>query len=370
MKVLIEVGGASVSGSEQQARIIAAGLRARGHDVVVACRPGGAVQRMMEAAQVRTAGARLGGDADVWNGGRFAAWVRAERPDAVLLTSWKRLFAGAAAARAGGAPRVLFRLGGPQKIPARGISAWKYRRAFRWLDGVVVNSQGLREVFMATNPTFPPRRVRVVHNAARAVRAAHPAALREEIGAAPGDVVLLGVGGLYRHKRFDLLAEALARLERRDVHLAVAGSGPLAEPLRAFAASLGVGGRFHLLGPRKDVPALLAAADAFVLASRRDSMANAMLEAMAAGLPVVATDVPGSHEALAPHEGRPAAGWIVPRGDVERMAETLAEVVDGVRSGAVRARAAEAEWRARHWFTPERMAAGYDAALAATPPRR
>jgi glycosyltransferase involved in cell wall biosynthesis len=113
----------------------------------------------------------------------------------------------------------------------------------------------------------------------------------------------------------------------------------------------------------------MAAADAFVLASRRDSLPNAMLEAMAAGLPTVAADFMGARSALDATAERPAAGWVVPADQPEPLAAALAEVVAGIRAGApeVAARAAEARWRTEHWFSPERMVDGYEAVLAGRP---
>lgn len=364
MKVVIHVDGEDVRGNERQALLIATGLRARGHDVAVSCRARGPVRDALQAAGVRTTGIRPRGDADPLNGLAFTAWLRRERPDAILLTSWKRFFGASLAARAAGVPRIVFRLGGPQEIPPRGASAWKKRRAFRrQIDVVVANSPDIRRIVGEMAPFFPADRVHVVLNAVPP--AAAPAELRREIGAAADEAVLLSVGTLAAHKRFHVLLEAFAALPP-GARLAIAGDGPLRGELRDAAARLGIGARVHLLGARGDVPGLMAAADAFVLASRRDSLPNAMLEAMAAGLPTVAADFMGARSALEARAGRPAAGWVVPVDQAEPLAAALAEVVAGIRARApeVAARAAEARWRAEHWFSPARMVDGYEAVLA------
>jgi glycosyltransferase involved in cell wall biosynthesis len=359
MKIAFHVDGVEVRGSERQTLLIATGLRERGHSVVVSCRGGGPVEAAFRAAGLTTTSIRPRGDADVWSGLAFAAWLRRERPDAVLLTSWVRLFGASLAARAARVPRIVLRVGGVQSV-----TRWKYRRALlRQVDAMVVNSPGLAEGFHAQMPELAGR-IRIVPNAVVAAPA-QPAPVRAEIGAAQGDLLLLAVGGLERRKGLDLLIPAFARTADGGVRLLLAGSGPAADRLAALAAEHGVADRVHFLGQRTDVPALLAAADAFVLSSLEDSMANAMLEAMAAGLPVLATDVPGTEQALAPRDGRPAAGWMVPRGDEDALARGLGELVAAVRGdpAEARARAAEARWRTEHWFGPQSMVDGYEAAL-------
>lgn len=367
MRIALHVDGVEFRGSERQSLLIATGLRDRGHRVAVSCRGGGPVEAAFRDVGIATTSVRPRGDADLFSGAAFTAWLRRERPDAALLTSWVRLFGASLAARAARVPRIVQRVGGVQDVPARGVSGWKYRRALlRQVDVLVVNSPGLAERFRAQLPGLDPARVRVVHNAVR-FTPAPPAPVRAEIGAAPGDVLLLAAGGLERRKGFELLIDAVARVDDPRVRLLIAGSGPDADALRARVAEQGVADRVHLLGQRGDLPALFAAADAFVLSSRGDSMANVMLEAMAAGLPVLATDVPGTAEALAPREGRPAAGWMVARGDADALADGVRAVLGGLDAGAeARARVAEARWRIEHWFGVERMVDGYEAALAGT----
>jgi glycosyltransferase involved in cell wall biosynthesis len=364
MKVAMHVDGVDVRGSERQTLLIATGLRERGHAVAVSCRGGGAVEAAFRAAGFATTSVRPRGDADVLSGIGFVAWLRRERPDAVLLTSWVRLFGASLAARAARVPRIVLRVGGVQRV-----TSWKYRRALLGqVDAIVVNSPGLAEGFVADEPRLAVR-IRIVPNAV-VHTPAEPAPVRAELGAAADDLLLLSVGGLERRKGLDLLIPAFARIADGGVRLLLAGSGPAAERLAALAAERGVADSVHFLGQRGDVPALLAAADAFVLSSLEDSMANAMLEAMAASLPVLATDVPGTEQALAPRDGRPPAGWMVPRADEDALAHGLGELVAALRDAPADAgaRAAEARWRTEHWFGPAAMVDGYEAALAGQEP--
>lgn len=368
MKIAIHVDGRSIRGNEKQVIRIAVGLRRRGHEVVVSCRGGGPVERELARLGVRTTGIRPGGDVDLWRALRFARWLRRERVDAVLLTSWRRTWIAAWAARLAGVPRVVFRLGLTQSSGGRLGSALRWHALRSWYDALIANCQGVADFLAGTVPGLDARRIHVVLNGTELVPA-EPARLREELGLG-ADVVLIGaVGTLEPRKGFDVLIEALALLGDEGAHGILVGAGTDAErqALDRLAAARAVGGRVHLLGHRSDVSSILAALDVFALASRAEGMAVVMLEAMAAGLPVVATDVAGTRDALEARDGRGPAGWIVPPGDPAALAAALTEVVADLGSGAAeaRARGAEASWRTTNWFSVDRMVDGYASVLLA-----
>ena len=177
------------------------------------------------------------------------------------------------------------------------------------------------------------------------------AALRAEFGAEPGQAIVLAVGRLAAQKGFGFLLDAAARW--RDLEpeplLVIAGDGPLAASLQAKAASLGLMVRFA--GRRDDVPALLAAADVFVLPSVWEGQALILQEALRAAVPIVATRVGGT-----PGLAGDAAAILVPAGDAQRLAEAVRAVL-GDPALAARLREAAA---ARARLLPDE-----DAAVAA-----
>ncbi len=368
LKVAMHVDGPSVRGNERQGLLVAEELLKRGHQLVVSCREQGPVREAFAGLGIPTVGARPRGDLDPWSAGRFIAWLRRERPDAALLTSWVRLLGAGWSARRAGVPRIVLRLGAVQPIPT-GIEGWKHRRSLtRYTDAVVANSRAVRDHLLASVPGLVPEAVYYVPNGVR-LHSAPPAPLRAELGIPADARVAVGVGGLERRKGFDVLVTALAHAADPGLHVVLAGEGPDRAALRARAESLGVADRVHLLGQRADVAAVLAASNVFVLSSRSEGMSVAMLEAVTARRPVVSTDVGGAWDVLAPREGRPAAGWIVPPDDAPALAAALTEVAGGLRDGgaAVDARVDEAAWRLEHWFSVERMIDGVEAALLGLP---
>ena len=367
MKIAIHVDGPRIRGNERQVIRIAAGLHVRGHDVVVSCRKGGPVQDELTRIGVRTTGIRPRGDGDLWNALRFAAWLRRERVDAVLLTSWKRAFIGTWAARLAGVPRLVFRLGGVQPL-GRGLRGLEERHSLRVChDAIIANARAIVHHLTESIPGLDPSKVQLVPNGIEPT-VAEPEPLRDELRLPEGDLLVAAVGGLERNKGFDLLIDAVGRLDA-DVHAVLIGGGTRAQrqELDGRVHSVGAAERVHFLGPRENVAALLAACDLFVLSSRSEGMSVAMLEAMAAGKPVIAFDVGGTAEALGPEGGRPPAGWVVPAEDAGALAHVLAQVAGDLRagSGEVCARVAEARWRIENWFDVERMVDGYERVLAA-----
>jgi glycosyltransferase involved in cell wall biosynthesis len=353
MKIVIQSDSRIWGGNEKWLLLVGVGLKQRGHDVLVSCRPGSPVAERARAANLRITHARPGADADLVRVSGFWRMLRRERPDAVLLSAFKRSFWGGWAARRAGVPRVVERLGIERDLPAK----WKYRHAFRYyIDGLIVNSGAIRDRWLRSAPWYPSHEVHVVLNGVQPpdVRMS-PARLRQSLGIPVDAPVLAGAGRLEHRKGFDVLLRAFALCDERQSHLLIAGDGADRESLTALAAQLGVSDRVHWVGFRADLPAVLSACDVFVLSSRVEGMANVMLEAMAAGCLIVATDISGVKEAIGSHDGRPECGWIVPVDDAAAMAMAMDAAMRVRRADAVRSTALEHElaYRVKHWFSQE-----------------
>ena len=350
MKVIIQSDSRIWGGNEKWLLLVGRGLAARGHDVLVSCKPGGPVAERARAAGLRVTHRRPGGDADIPRAIGFALMLRAERPDAVLLSAFKRSFWAGWACRRAGVGRVVERLGIEHDLPDR----WKYRKAFRdYIDALIVNSAVIRDRWLRSAPAFPAAEVHVVLNGV-VPPVLERSTLREELGI-PGDVrVVAGAGRLEPRKAFDVLLDAFAAAGDPRARLVIAGEGPDEAALRERAASLGVAERVHWLGFRRDLDNVLLGVDIFVLPSRREGMANVMLEAMAADCLIVATDISGVREALGARDGRAEAGWIVPSEDAGAMAAALDRALAAAGGEEGARRLEETRWRVEHWFAPER----------------
>lgn len=170
--------------------------------------------------------------------------------------------------------------------------------------------------------------------------------MRAQLGVADDEVLALTVGNLRSNKDYPnlLTAAKQARADFPRLRFAAVGQGPLKEALTAFHEKLGLGGGFQLLGYRRDVPELMAAADIFVMGSAHEGLPVAIMEAFAAGLPVVATSVGGVPQQV--REG--VEGLLVPPGHPEALAAALVRV------------AADDELRARLAKAAGERAAAYD----------
>lgn len=246
------------------------------------------------------------------------------RPDIVHANSSKAGVLGRLAAWLARVPVRVFTVHGWAFMQYHGAASSLYL----WLDRLVAPltttfvcvSERTREAGIAAR-TCAPGRTAVIPNAID-VSAAPPARLEGN----PPRVV--SVGRLKEPKDFVGLVRALAVVDA-PFTAAIVGDGPDRPLVEAAVAAAGVAGRVELLGERDDVPELLASADVFVLSSLSEGMPISVIEAMAAGLPVVASAVGGVPELVADGE----TGYLVPPGDVDALAVTLERVLadEGLR---------------------------------------
>jgi glycosyltransferase involved in cell wall biosynthesis len=335
--------------------LLLAGLQQRGHRVLLLCNDG-VVARPARELGVDARILPLGGDASVHHAARLAHLLRELQPDALLVGMFKKAWLAGLAGRMARVPRIVVRIGLETDVPRNA----KYRFAFRRLvDQVVVVSERLRPAYAAL-PGYENGRLSVIPNAVHTPSPGCGRAVRTELGI-PLDARCVGsVARLVEQKRLDRLLDAVARLPA-DVHCILAGDGPLRGALERQAAALGMADRVHFLGHRADVADVLGALDVFAMTSDREGMSNAMLEALAAEVPVVSTRVSGTDEAL-----RPVRGGIAPGVVVGFDADAVADGIRGVLEDDCRRHAmgAAAGLRARGEFGFPRVLDAWERVLA------
>jgi len=293
MRIVAHNGARIVGGAERATILLLSGLQSRGHDVLLLCNDA-AVAAHAEGSGVPARVAIIGGDISLIHAKMFSDTLAAERPDAVIIGTWKKLFFASKAAKRAGASRVVARVGLESDTPRSA----KYRYALRhWTDTVVVNAECMAPAF-SNLEGFGPERVRVIYNGVVAPERQSPrGSLRAQLGI-PREARVIGtVARLAKQKRVDRLLRVVSSMTR-DVHCVIAGDGPERPALLKQAGLIDNPARIHFLGHRESKGDILDALDVFALTSDKEGLSNAMLEAMAFGLAVVSTPVSGAAEAL------------------------------------------------------------------------
>jgi glycosyltransferase involved in cell wall biosynthesis len=330
VKVVIYIGQMIPGGAEGQVVVLTRGLLGRGHDATVLTEEGltGAVPpdlaRYVATVPSRPRLARLKA---------LQERLRQFAPDVLHLQLSSANLWGTVAARA--VPRAAVVI---YFLQTDIYKRWYHFAVDRWLaaraDGIWLNSQGVIRRYEPILSKYRPK-FRLIYNGVdtdrfdasrytperRAIRA-------NEMRVPAENPVLLNVANFRPEKNHPLLLASLRRLlalyeERRKPHLVLAGTGPEKERVEAEAARLGVAAYCRFMGNVDAVERLYAAADVFVLSSDAEGFANTLLEAMAAGLACVATDVAGNREALTG-----TTGVIVPPANEDALTGALQRLLD------------------------------------------
>ncbi len=304
------------AGAEKQLVILAKGLHARGYPVhVVVLTRDGPLHEELDRAGVPTTiiGKKWKIDPGAYR--RLCRTLREVKPDIVQTWIFAANAYGRLAARRCGVPVVI---GGERCIDLwKGWPQWAIDRFLaKRSDKIVANSTGVKAYCAAHG--IPAEKITVIPNGIEPITL--PQVSREAILLEldlPDDAQLVGVvGRLWPQKRVkdaiwavDLLIRVCPR-----VHLLVLGDGPLYDNLVRFRDNLGLEDRVHFLGHRNDALRIMRRLDVLWSTSGYEGLSNTVMEAMALGVPVVATDIPGNRDLVVPGE----TGYLVPVGEKGR----------------------------------------------------
>jgi glycosyltransferase involved in cell wall biosynthesis len=340
MRVLNIIGSLGVGGAERYLSRVTPLLKDQGIDIEICClERTGALLAETEAAGVAVHGTRfifrrraVGlprlAPALLRAVGDIRKLVRGQHYDVVHTYLFLADLLGTAGAHLGGCKRII--------VSRRALHAWRHGPAAyeHWLelgtnlvaDELIANSRTVLED-VELYERFVPRKRGIVYNG---IEPGHYRSAAS--GKRPGALRLVTVGALAARKGQEYGIEALAKLCEAGVEarLVLVGDGPDRPLLEATAKRLGVERAVDFAGEQLDPRPYLEAADIFLFPSRQEGFSNALIEAMACGLPVVATDVGGNAEAVGEGGGR-----IVPAEDSGALAAALLDLAGDRRGLAV-----------------------------------
>lgn len=266
-----------------------------------------------------------------WKADPAAYWklkrfIKRLRPD--LVHTW--IFAancyGRQAAFAAGVKHVV--------AGERCVDRWKVwhelaidRYLARRTERIVTNSSGVRDFYVQNG--LPAEKFAIIPNGIEPDISSGSLTrdkLIDELELPAEARLIIAVGRLWPQKRYkDLIwATELLAAARDDAYLLIVGDGPEQDALTRHRNEVGLSDKVFFLGERSDVRQLLPLADCFWLGSGYEGQSNAMMEAMSAGLPVVATDIPGNRDLVVPDR----TGFLVPVGDAASFARATIKILD------------------------------------------
>jgi sugar transferase (PEP-CTERM/EpsH1 system associated) len=329
VKILHVLDSLDVGGMERVVIDVVNGLDQSRFDQVVCCvsRKGDAAWRLRNG--VKCIDLNKGDEADRLMALKIARVIRGEAPDIVHTQSWSGVDAAIAKLIAGRVRLVHSEHGRSYpRINAEPLTRKIARRCLYHLaDAVFAVSNETRDYY-CRETGFPRDRMRVIPNGidARRIDEADLNGAREEFGIGSDDFVIGTVARLDATKDTITLARAFARLYFAPVSpklkLLIVGDGDQRAAIEDFVAERKLNGAVIFTGLRRDVPRLLSAMDLFALSSLSEGMPIAILEAMAARLPVVATSVGATPEMV--EEG--VTGFLVEPRDDQALAERFARL--------------------------------------------
>lgn len=335
-RLLQAMAGAHHGGAEAFFERLAIALHRAGEEEAIVIRRDAARAARLRQGGLAPVELAFGGAFDLWTRPRLKQTIAEFRPRLVLtwMTRATKL-----------CPRGDFvhvaRLGGYYDL-----------RHYQACDHLIGNTKAL--VAWMVGQGWPEARVHYLPNFAS--ETAMPPLARASLGTPDGVPLALALGRLHPNKAFDVLLEAVAKV--KDLHLWLAGEGPLEEALKRQGAALGIAERVRFLGWRDDVPALLAACDMLVCPSRIEPLGNTILEAWAAKKPVAAAASSGPAELIVDGE----TGLLVPIDDAGALAAAMARLAQDKRLAETLAAAGHAAFAAQ--FSEASVVAAYQAFFA------
>lgn len=365
MKILFCIDHLRPDGTQRVLGQLVEGLSERGHCIAVLCLNNSFDDQLVAYLRHSGATVRFVGRAALLGGYGLLTtltWIHRERFDVAITLLFFSDVVGRILARLGRVPRIVSSL----RARNSNYRLWQLllvRSTIPLADAVILNSRAVSAFAVAAEGVHPDKLVYIPNgiDIDAFTNSIDRTQLRAELGLLPEHLLIGSVGRMTRQKGFDILLEAITLCRRADFDLLLIGAGDEQVALQRQACVAGIAARIHFAGYRRDVPSLLGALDLYVHPARFEGMPNALLEAMAAGCPIIATNVDGNSELIT--DG--SYGWLVPPDDPSALATALA-VALADRSEAAR-RGLRASARAAAHFSVEAMVKAWEGVLLQNP---
>lgn len=356
MHILFVNSATGLGGGLTSALDLATGLADGGHLVTMVCHPKSEILwNIRDDSRIEAVPLGIRAEANLWRVVQLRQVIHRVNPDVVLADKRKDVKFSFLARGGGALPAIVHRHGAPSPLRDGAV----YRFIWPRLQGVVVNSKAMKEELLRRTPWLSTVPLTVVYNGKDLDRyRPRPelrAVTRKSLGIAQDAFVACFHGAFLARKRVADLIHASARLGGRlAVHVLAIGEGPEGAGLRALAGKSGIQATFT--GSRDDIPELLSAADVAVNLSESEGFSNSVVEALASGLPVIASDAHSHPEQVV--EG--STGRLVPVGDVDALCNALLE---HAAPGVLAERGPAARDHAVASFGLDRMVSAYEEVL-------
>jgi len=332
LRVLQVINNVGLGGGEQYVFRLARHMIRHGFDTICTCRPGGEFEALLRKHNIECFPVRLSKERNIFTARKIARFCR-DRDIGIVHAH------GAVGAQAARLASLVY--GGPRPITTyhvaitniTDIPPWKkklfalFDRMMSVVDRKTLSVSGAVKNTLIREAFFQPDRVHVLYTGIdiNAVADCRKNKFREEIDVAPDSLLVGAVGRLSEEKGMDILVDAMPYILREfpSLNLLIAGDGPLKDLLQRRTRDKGIGAHIRFLGYRNDVERLLSDIDLLVMPSKTEGFPLVLLEAMASGTPVVASNVGGIPEIV--HDGHD--GILVPPGDPLYLADAVIEIL-------------------------------------------
>ena len=362
MKIVYFIDHLRPDGTQTVLSQLVLGLAARGHQQMVICLNNSWDRELVDRLRAVGADVRVVGKMALASGYGFLSmwrWLRNAQHDVAITLLFVSDVVGRIVARVAGIPRIVSSIR-TRNVDYSSLQRWLVRVTMGSAEAVIINSAHVRE-FAINEEGAAPDRIYVIPNGVcinAYATSTDRLSFRSELGLSPSSKLVGSVGRLTWQKGFDVLLKAVSVMNCQDFALLISGVGEEEADLRALSVKLGVQKLVHFIGYRRDIPSFLSSLDLYVHPARFEGMPNAVVEAMAAARPIVASRVDGICELV--ENG--IHGWLVPPDEPEVLAKAMSEALRN--PDEARRRGVAAQRRVAEHFTLEKMVSSWENILS------